>query len=140
MPSMSTFDSSFDEGTRLLVHRAIAPVTTDAVARCAVDWFERLGGREFHALWDLRGQRLDIDVSELTFGVNEHLAWVHEHRRGQRHAYLVETRVAVFLATPLKARVKVDWDIFDDEQCAREWLRTGEAQYRRPADPMNMKR
>jgi hypothetical protein len=133
---MPVFESQFDETTRVLTHVAIAPVTAKAIVQCAVEWYERLARRGYHALWDLRGQPVRIEIEELMFGLNDHLAWVNEHRKGQRHAYLVTSRVAMYLARALKARVKLDWDVFDDEQLARDWLRTGDARYRRPADPL----
>jgi len=133
---MPAFESRFDEPTEVLTHVAIAPVTAKAIVQCAVEWYERLAGRGYHALWDLRGQPVRIEIEEVTFGLRDHLAWVNEHRKGHRHAYLVTSRVAMYLARALKARVKLDWDVFDDEQLARDWLRTGDARYRRPADPL----
>lgn len=133
---MDEFESLFDPQTNVLVHRACAPVTVDAVIRCATTWVERLRGQPFHALWDLRGQKFDIDIDELVFGINDHIVWLHQHRRDQRHAYLVDSRIGVFLAHALKRRIHLDWDVFSDEQLARDWVRTGDPAFRVTADAM----
>ncbi|HVN85022.1 MAG TPA: hypothetical protein VMW17_09280 [Candidatus Binatia bacterium] len=133
---MGAFQSRFDETTKVLTHVAIAPVNAGEIVRCAVDWFHHLKGREYHALWDLRKQPLRVEIGEVVSGLKQHLAWLNEHRRGQRHAYVVDSRVAMYLARPLKARIRLEWDVFDDEDLAREWLRTGDPIHRRPADPL----
>ena len=135
---MDVFESTFDPETRVLAHRARAPITTKAVAQCAVHWVERMQGQTFHALWDLRGQRLDIDVDELVFGLNDHIVWLHQHRQGQRHAYLVDSAAGVHLANALKRRIHLDWDVFSDAQLALDWVRTGDPAFRRPADPSKL--
>ena len=133
---MRVFESRFDEMTSVLAHVAVAPVTTAAIVRRAVESFNRFGSRTYHALWDLRGQPLRVEIEELTLGLRDHIAWVNTHRRGQRHAYLVDSRVAMYLARALKTRVKLDWEVFSDERLALDWLRTGDDLYRRPADPL----
>jgi hypothetical protein len=68
------------------------------------------------------------------FGLNDHIVWLHQHRRGQRHAYLVDSAAGVLLANALKRRIRLDWDVFSDAQLALDWVRTGDPVFRRPAD------
>ena len=53
-----------------------ADVTAKAIVQYAVEWYERIAGRVYHALWDLRGQPVRIEIEELMFGLRDHLVWV----------------------------------------------------------------
>jgi hypothetical protein len=121
------FESSWEEATATLVHRARGQVTSHEVITLAREWRERLGDQLFHALWDVRGAHLDLSLAELSSPrIAEHVAWLNRHRRTGRHCYLVDSQLTETMLRFFEdLGMQVEWAIFHEEREARAWLARG---------------